>query len=294
MIIDCHVHLLPRRVRADRTPFCQSDAAFGSLFSSGKSKLASEHEIIDYLDSSRIDKAVVFGFPWEKHDLVKENNDEIWDFHERYPDRIIPFAVLSPKGGERLYREARRTLVNGFAGLGELAMYHGGWSLADFEALSPSLQLAAEVGAPVLIHINEPVGHPYPGKSPVDFRGLLRIIEVNPHVDFILAHWGGGVFIYALMPEVKQVLARSYLDTAASPFLYASEIFEIACRVMGPEKILFGSDFPLLRLERYLKQLDESGIKGPVREGILGGNAQKLLEEPAGIPEHRSGEQTVA
>ena len=93
MIIDCHIHLLPRRVRADRTPFCQSDTAFGSLFSSSKSKLASEQEIIDYLDGSHIDKAVVFGFPWEKHDLVKENNDQIWDFHERYPDRIIPFAV---------------------------------------------------------------------------------------------------------------------------------------------------------------------------------------------------------
>ena len=47
---------------------------------------------------------------------------------------------------------------------------------------------------------------------------------------------------------------------------------------MGPEKILFGSDFPLLPLDRYLKQLDESGIAGLVRDGILGGNAHKLLK----------------
>jgi predicted TIM-barrel fold metal-dependent hydrolase len=277
MIIDCHVHLLPRRVRADRSPFCQSDAAFGSLFSSEKSKLVSGQEIIEYLDGSQIDKAVVFGFPWEDHDLIKENNDEIWDFHERYPHRIIPFAVLSPKGGELLHREAERTLVNGFAGLGELAVYDGGWSFSDFEGLRPSLELAAEMKAPVLIHVNEPVGHAYPGKSPVDFGGLLHMIETNPGVDFILAHWGGGVFIYALMPEVKHVFARTYLDTAASPFLYTPEIFDVACRIVGPEKIFFGSDFPLLPLSRYLKQLDAAGIEGPVRDGILGDNVQKLF-----------------
>lgn len=278
MIIDCHVHLLPRRVRDDRSEFCRTDPAFGTLFSSARAKLASEEEIIDYLDRQGIDKAIVFGFPWDSHDLVRENNDEVWAFHERYRDRIIPFACLSPRGEELTYREARRTLSGGFAGIGELAMYHGGWSLHDFEALSPSLLEASRTGAPVLIHVNEPVGHVYPGKSPVDFRGLLHIIETHPDVDFILAHWGGGVFIYALMPEVRHVLARTYVDTAASPYLYESEIFDVACRVLGPDKILFGSDFPLLALKRYLKELDRAGIDGPVREGILGGNVKRLLK----------------
>lgn len=277
MIIDCHVHLLPRRVRADRSAFCENDPAFGALFSSPRAKLASESEIIDYLDRQGIDKAVVFGFPWDSHDLVRENNDEVWAFRERCPDRIIPFACLSPRGEEFTYGEARRALSGGFAGIGELAMYHGGWSLHDFEALSPALVEASRSGAPVILHVNEPVGHAYPGKSPVDFRGLLHIIEQHPDVDFILAHWGGGVFIYALMPEVRQVFARTYVDTAASPFLYTSEIFEVACRVLGPDKILFGSDFPLLALKRYLKELDRAGIDGPAREGILGGNMQRLL-----------------
>jgi len=278
MIIDCHVHLLPSRVREDRTQFCENDPAFCSLFSSPRAKLASEEEIIEYLDRQGIDKAIVFGFPWDSHDLVRQNNDEVWAFREHYPDRVIPFAVLSPRGEEFTYREAHRTLTGGFSGIGELAMYHGGWSLHDFEALSPALLEASRAAAPVLIHVNEPVGHAYPGKSPVDFRGLLHIIEKHPDVDFILAHWGGGVFIYALMPEVREVLARTYVDTAASPYLYASEIFEVACRVLGPDKILFGSDFPLLAMKRYLKELDRAGIDGQVREGILGGNVQRLLK----------------
>jgi predicted TIM-barrel fold metal-dependent hydrolase len=277
MIIDSHVHLMPKKVREDRYPFCQTDIAFGQLYSSPKSKIVSPDEIIAYLDSSGIDKAVTFGFPWEDHDLVSRNNDEVWGFHERHPDRIIPCAVLSTKGGDKAHRETERTLKGGFAGIGELAMYHGGWSLADFEALSPSLELAEMAKVPVIIHVNEPVGHDYAGKIPVDFRGLLRIIKANPDVDFILAHFGGGVFIYNLMPELEKVFARTYVDTAASPYLYSPKIFQAACQIMGPDKVLFGSDYPLLMLSRYLKQMDAADVQAETRKGILGLNAIKLF-----------------
>jgi predicted TIM-barrel fold metal-dependent hydrolase len=278
MVVDSHIHLLPRRVQANRTPFLQQDRAFAAVYATSKATLASEEEIIDYLDRSEIAKAVVFGFPWADHGLLRENNDEVWAFHERYPDRIFPFAVLSPVGKEANRRETARTLALGFAGIGELAMYHGGWSPSDFEVLAPSVELAGKAGVPVLIHVNEPVGHEYPGKAPVDFRGLLRMIEAHPHVNFILAHWGGGIFFYALMPEVRTILARTYLDTAASPFLYSPDIYEIACRIMGADKILFGSDFPLLRIERYVEELEKTGLDEKSREAILGRNAEQLLK----------------
>jgi len=281
MIIDSHVHLLPRRVRLDRTDFCRDDIAFGSIYSSEKSKMVSEEEIIAYMDRSEIDKAIVFGFPWEDHDLVKENNDEVWSFHRRFPDRIVPFAVLSAKGGESARRETERTLAGGFSGIGELAMYHGGWNSEGFKSLGPSLEQAQIYGVPVLIHVNEPVGHDYPGKIPVDFRGLFNMVKAYPDVDFILAHFGGGVFIWALMPEIRDLMARTYLDTAAAPFLYDSKIFEIACRIMGPDKILFGSDYPLLPLSRYLKEIDKTDIPEDIRARILGGNAAGLLDGKA-------------
>jgi uncharacterized protein len=277
MIIDSHIHLLPKRVRWNREHFCKDDPAFGAVFCSPKARMATEQQIIDYLDEGQIDKAVVFGFPWEDRKLIKVNNDEVWDFHDRFPDRIIPFAVLSPRAEDSTYREADRALNNGFAGIGELAMYHGGWSLSDFEALHPVLCSAATAKTPVLIHVNEPVGHHYPGKSPVDFRGLLHIIETHQDVDFILAHWGGGVFVYALMPEVRRVMSRTYLDTAASPFLYSPEVYRAASLIVGQDKILFGSDYPLLPIARYLKEIESAGIDGATREAILGGNAERLL-----------------
>jgi uncharacterized protein len=279
MIIDCHVHLMPERVRKDREPFCASDLAFDTLYRSEKAKLASESDIIDYLDRSGIDKAIVFGFPWSDHELIRVNNDEVWDFHQRQPGRIIPFAVLSSEGKDSASREAERTLQGGFAGLGELAVYDGGWTSAGFASLGPAFALAASAHAPVMVHVNEPVGHEYPGKVHVDFSALLETIRAHPDLDFILAHFGGGVFVYGLMPEIHGVLSRTYLDTAASPFLYDTRIYDVVSRIMGPEKILFGSDYPLLPLSRYLRDLDQAALEDPVRAGILGGNIQKLFEK---------------
>ncbi len=279
MIVDCHVHLLPRAVQHDRARFVHLDPAFASLYSSEKAKLASEAEIIEYLDGSGIDRAVLLGFPWMDHDLIRQNNDEIWDFHQRYPGRTIPFAVLSPKGNKDDYLETEKTIAAGFAGIGELAMYYGGWNQENFETFSPFLDLAQKAAIPVMIHVNEPVGHQYAGKISVDFQGLLQAINGHPDLNFILAHFGGGIFFYGLMPEVSRILARTYLDTAASPYLYDFRVFEIACRIMGPEKVLFGSDFPLLPLSRYLRDLEKADLDETVRKGILGENVSKLLKK---------------
>jgi uncharacterized protein len=277
MIIDCHVHLMPGTVRQDRSHFCESDPAFGVLYRSAKAKLASEADIVSYLDSSGIDKAVVFGFPWADHELIERNNDEIWDFHQRHSDRIIPFAVLSPHGGNPAVYEAERTIAGGFSGFGELAVYAGGWTQAGFDALAPVFGMAASAGIPVLVHVNEPVGHEYPGKVHVDFPALVGILQRYPDLDVVLAHFGGGVFVYGLMPEMCKVFSRTYLDTAASPFLYDPAVYDVVSRIMGPEKILFGSDYPLLGLSRYLKHLDEAGLSEGVRAAILGGNTARLL-----------------
>lgn len=279
MILDAHVHLLPKKVRDDRSRFCQMDQAFNSIYCSEKARLATEDQIIAYMDGCGVQRAIVFGFPWESPDLIAANNDEVWSFHQLHPERIIPFAVLSSSGLESDYEEAERALNGGFSGLGELAVYHKGWTVTDFAALAPVLELAEINEVPVVLHVNEPVGHQYPGKIPVDFAALVSAISKNPNVDIVLAHFGGGAFIYSLMPEIERIFCRTYVDTAASPFLYDSRIFDIACRVMGPEKILFGSDFPLLSMKRYMNQLDQSGIPEAFRKAILGDNAARLLNK---------------
>ena len=53
----------------------------------------------------------------------------------------------------------------------------------------------------------------------------------------------------------------------------------IAIDILGPERILFGSDYPLLRPTRYLREMDKIGLTAENKAAILGGNGLKLFSE---------------
>jgi predicted TIM-barrel fold metal-dependent hydrolase len=77
------------------------------------------------------------------------------------------------------------------------------------------------------------------------------------------------------MKEVKGVLGNVYYDSAASPYLYDRRIFRAAVLLAGVEKVLFGSDYPLLGIARCAAQVDD--LETTERDAILGGNAARLL-----------------
>ncbi len=277
MIVDCHIHLFHSKVASDRSRFITSDASFGALYSSPKSRIATPSQIIDYMDECSISKAVVFGFPWENPQMFIENNEAVLEFSSKHPDRIIPFAAFALNDPEKACAEAQRTLENGFMGLGELSMYETGWDKTALNTLRECVRFASSLKKPVMIHVNEPVGHYYPGKINTDFDALLKMIGQFPEVDFILAHFGGGIFFYALMPEIKALLSRTYLDTAASPYIYDCRIYDIGVQILGENNIVFGSDYPLLGYKRYAREFDSSSLTSSQKEKILGSNARKLF-----------------
>ena len=79
------------------------------------------------------------------------------------------------------------------------------------------------------------------------------------------------------MPEIADLLKNVSFDSAASPFLYDSAIFSVVTRLVGPEKVLFGSDFPLVRPKRMLKQVRDNHFSPETTALILGGNAHRIL-----------------
>jgi predicted TIM-barrel fold metal-dependent hydrolase len=122
------------------------------------------------------------------------------------------------------------------------------------------------------------VGHKYPGKTDNTLAQIYAMVKAYPENIIILAHWGGGLFFYTLLKkEVKDVLANVYFDTAASPFLYDTRIYSEAARLAGEDKILFGTDYPLIAPDRYYREIDSSKVSREIREKILGLNAARIL-----------------
>ena len=75
-------------------------------------------------------------------------------------------------------------------------------------------------------------------------------------------------------------MTNVYFDTAASPFLYDVHIYKIAIELAGVDKILFGSDFPLIQPKRYFKEFSKAGLRKEEIDKISGKNAQHLLKLP--------------
>lgn len=277
MIIDVHTHIFPDDVRSDRARFFKGEPAFELLYAPEKSKMVSADEMVAMMDDQGVDRAVVFGFPWNDPDLVRKHNDYVARGVARHPDRLIGLGCLDPFA-PNAREEAQECLASGLSGFGELAFYRSGIDEAARTALSPIMALAAEKDLPVMVHTNEPVGHDYPGKSPVTVRQILALLEAFPDNRIILAHWGGGVFFYHLMKKgVKPILENAWFDTAASPYLYDPAIYRTAVDILGPEKILFGSDYPLIPPSRYMKDMEKGGLTDAERDAVCGENTRSLF-----------------
>jgi predicted TIM-barrel fold metal-dependent hydrolase len=152
-----------------------------------------------------------------------------------------------------------------------------GYDLGDKVLMEPIVEVALKHNLIYLTHASEPVGHMYPGKGSITPDAIYRFVSNFPELRVICAHWGGGLPFYALMPEVADAMKNTFFDTAATPFLYRPQVFETVAATVGADKILFGSDYPLLSPKRVMAQIEAADLPRDSKAMILGGNAQRLL-----------------
>jgi predicted TIM-barrel fold metal-dependent hydrolase len=277
MIIDFHTHIFPSYFRDQRDRFFSEEPAFELLYRSPESRLAGREELIENMDEEGVQKSVVFGFPWESAERFRRNNDYIIESVQHYPDRLIGFCSFSMFSPQAL-GEVDRCLASGLSGIGELACYTPDFQIQN-SALGDIMALCSQYDVPLLLHTNEPVGHTYPGKTAMTLKDLYRFLGQYPSNRIVLAHWGGGLFFYALMKrEVKEILKNVWFDTAASPYLYDPDVYRVAGDIIGNEKIIFGSDYPLLKPGRYFGEMKSAKLSSQSFNKITGENAANLLK----------------
>jgi hypothetical protein len=273
-IIDGHAHILPDEIIAQREAYLSRDAWFGRLYADPRQRLTNSEDLIAAMDEAGVAQAAAFGFAFRDAGLCRLCSDYALDAAQRHRARLLPFAVVNPTSAGAA-GEARRCLEGGARAVGELMPDGQGFSLDD-GALDDVMALLRAWRAPLLTHVNEPLGHDYAGKGAQGPAQAYALALRYPENDIILAHWGGGLPFYELMPDVRQSLARVYYDTAASPYLYDDAILRHVAAWAAP-KILFGSDYPLLTPRRCLRRIRRVGLAAQVEAQVLGGNMARLL-----------------
>lgn len=277
MIVDFHTHVFPPEVIEKREAYADRDTAFGHIYGNPAARMVDAEGLVEAMDREGVDRSVVFGFPWADAGLCRAANAYLLEAKARHPDRLVPFYTPSLAGDREAVQAAADALGGGMQGIGEAAFYTSGMGGREWSFLLGLAGVARQARVPLLLHANESVGHSYPGKTDMRLRDLWRFVEQAGEVRLVLAHWGGGLFFYELMKSVAKLTGSLYYDTAASPFLYAPKVYRIAADILGPERILFGSDYPLIRPSRYRREMEEAGLCPDVQARILGQNACDLL-----------------
>ncbi len=207
-------------------------------------------------------------------------NDKVAEIAAASPDVLIPFASINPHRGKEGVNEAKRLVADGV-----ICGFKFHPPLQEFFANDrmayPLYEVIAESGLPALFH----TGHSGIGTR-VRGGGGVRQKYGNPiylddiAVDFpdmpmILAHpsfpWQDEAISVCLhKPQV-------YIDLSGWSPKYFSPLLIQYANTLLKDKMLFGSDFPVITPDRWLKDFDSIGIKDEVRPLILKDNAVRLF-----------------
>jgi predicted TIM-barrel fold metal-dependent hydrolase len=278
MIVDFHTHVFPPEIIADRDTFILRDPWLGELYGNPKAKMASVDDLLVSMEEEGIDTSVACSFGWRDTGLIEMCNSYLIQAMRDHPGRIIGLTAVQPMAGRQAIIELERCAKAGMPGFGELMPHGQGYRLSDTRLLAPLAEAALHLGMFALTHASEPVGHLYQGKGDVTPIDLQSFIQAFPGLRVVAAHFGGGYPFYELMPEVASSATNLWYDSSASLYLYRPEIFPLVARIAGVQKILWGSDFPLISQRRMLTYAKESGLRTDELELTLGGNAAAFLK----------------
>jgi predicted TIM-barrel fold metal-dependent hydrolase len=213
------------------------------------------------------------------------SNEEIAEAAAEHPDVLIPFGSIDPARGVSGIRAARRLVeqhgVRGFK-------FHP--SIQAFEpndrAVYPLYEELQSLGVPALFHTGQTgIGSGLPGGRGIKLRYsdpmLLDDVAADfPGLTIIMAHpsvpWQDAAI------AVAQHKANVFIDLSGwSPKYFPPQLVR-AANTLLKTKVLFGSDYPLIRPERWMKDFEALDIRDEVKPMIMKENAVRALHlDPA-------------
>jgi uncharacterized protein len=208
------------------------------------------------------------------------SNEEIAEQAAAYPDTLIPFASVDPGRGAAGVRAARRLIAEyGVRGFkfhpSDQAFY------PNDPAVYPLYEVIAEAGLPALFHSGQTgVGSGQRG------GGGIRLKYSNPmHLDDVAVDFPDLPIIIAhpSVPWQDEALAVAghkplvYIDLSGwSPTYFPPQLVSQANSLLR-DKVLFGSDFPAISPDRWLRDFAALDLEDEVRPLILKDNAIRLF-----------------
>lgn len=217
--------------------------------------------LLNDMDQAHIEKAVLLGWYWENQETCQLHNRFYADLIQLHPDRLLAFAAVQPTSGAAALSELAWARDFGFSGIGEIHPQAQGFRLKD-GCWEKILQHIQNWNFPINLHVTDPHTPSHPGKVETPLNDYVDMARRWPNQSFILAHLGGLIPLTAETGYQRLTLHNLFFDCAATPLLYEASILRQVAKVIGDNRLLFGSDYPL---RAFPGQQKTPGFKGMVR-----------------------------
>ncbi|MDO8690359.1 MAG: amidohydrolase family protein [Dehalococcoidia bacterium] len=275
------------------------------LFTIDIGRYSSAKDQIKEMDEAGVDMAVLSTGLWQwwnSMELAPAINDGMADLQRSHPDRLIGLAHVppfDPAAPAELERAVRQLGLRGMC-----LTTHCQGKYIDDHAYLPLYRKAAELGTPIFVHAS-PTPVEYQSLRVQDAARILGrvfdlsiaatrlaysdVLDLVPGLTFVIGHLGGSFFLVKNRISGKDPFFRTpqadfegrwkriFFDSA--PALWRSA--EVACAVetLGVSQVLFGSDYPVMRLWMVQAMGVMAGVDlgEEVRQQVMGGTAARLL-----------------
>jgi uncharacterized protein len=209
-------------------------------------------------------------------------NDLIGEAARRHPDVFVPFAGIDPWKGRAAIEEIRRCHdLFGIRGVGELNPARQRF-LPNDRRHYPIWEACAELGIPVMFHMGfAGAGAGKPGGMGIKLDAVRAIPYLDdlaadiPELDVIHAHPGWPFHHEALASCWHK--SNFWIDLSGfAPRYFPDEVVRYANSLVQ-DRVLFGTDWPVIGVDRWMTEFEALGMKPEVRRKVLLDNARRLL-----------------
>jgi predicted TIM-barrel fold metal-dependent hydrolase len=274
--IDVHVHAPAPPGTEDRSRSEQMASYFRSEVTSGDPEEFYQY----YKDRDQL--AVIFTVDARTEDDGNSPNDWIAELARRHPDQFIGFGTVNPNMDAAAVREARRCVedlgLRGFKFHPITQRFE-----ANDERYYPLWQTISDLGVPALFHTGQTgVGAGLPGQGGIKnkygrpYPYFDDLAADFPNLTVILAHPSFPWVDEQL--SIANIKRNVYIDLSGWSPKYFSANFIQYCNSLLQDKALYGSDYPVITPDRWMRDFAEAPFRDEVRPKILLENAKRLLK----------------
>jgi uncharacterized protein len=274
--IDVHTHVPSRPGLALSAGREQLGRYFASTMQTGTiEEMADLYRGMDLL-------AITFGVDSETvSGETFDGNDYVAEIQRKYPDVFIGWASVDPHKGRLAVNELERAVKE--LGLSGLKMHPITQAFfPNDEAYYPLWDKARELAIPVLFHTGHTgVGSGAPGGAGLKLKHSRPIYLDDVAADFPDLTIIGAHPSWPWQDEMLSIClhkANVFIDLSGwSPKYFSPSLIQYANTLLQ-DKVLFGSDYPALSPERWLKDFQAQSFRDDVRPKIMLENARRVLK----------------